>query len=415
MNIKASVGRGDRNICGAEAPAVCEATVHQSAPFIACCTAVLRSGVEMACRGMGVTGPAASSVNGRSRLSPAPGAPMLSRYSTILIVSLLCLGLPAPAMSVTPQSADSKPTVTNLAPVAVSGALPGPALWKVTKDGHVLWVLGVTSPLPRKMQWETATIERAVSESQAVLKPPGLELGAHVGFWGRLFLIPSMIGIKKLPDGKTLHDVLSPALYARWKAQREKYLGSSWGTDRLRPMFAGEKLYAAAIKHSDLTSDGGVEDQVLAFARHDHVPVVNTSYVVIMKDPRADARLFKTVSMADQQCLSGILDATEEDLSQATVRANAWATGDLTALRKALSRHQQDQCLSAVGGTEFAQKMGMTDVAQRIKYAWLKAAETSLAKNQKATALLPMDQLLSTDGYLAALQARGFEVTAPQE
>lgn len=339
---------------------------------------------------------------------------MRNWFSPVLMTSLFCAALSVHAGQTSSPIPAAKPEITNLAPVAVSGTLPGPALWKVTKDGHVMWVLGITDPLPRKMAWETAVIERAVSDSQAVLKAPGLEIGAHVGFWGRLFLIPSMIGIKKLPGGQTLHDVLSPQLYARWQAQSLKYLGSATAEDRLRPMFAGQKLYEAAIKKSALTNDGGVQDRVLAFAKHDHVPVIDTSYVAIMKDPRADAKLFKKVNMSDQQCLSGILDATEQDLSQATARANAWATGDLTALRKVLSVHQEDDCLSAVGSTEFAQKMGMTDIANRIRGAWVKAVEESMAKNQQTTALLPIDKLLAPDGYLSVLAAQGYVVTAPQ-
>src|SRR6185312_4124238 len=307
----------------------------------------------------------------------------------LLTSSLIASAAIARPRATAPVSKDNR-QITNLAPVAVSGSLPGPAFWKVDKGGHVMGVLGVTNPLPSKMQWETAAIERAVEHSQAVLKAPSLEVGARVGFWGQLFLIPSMIGIRKLPNGETLHDVLSPSLYSRWEAQRTKYLGGPGGTDRLRPIFAGEKLYEAAIKHSGLTNDGGVQGRVLSLAKHDNVPVVDTSYVAVMQDPRADAKLFKTVTMSDQQCLSGILDATEQDLSQATARANAWATGDLAALRTVLATHQQDECLSAVGNTEFAQKMGMTDIANRIKSAWVKAAEAALTKNQQTTALLPI-------------------------
>ena len=37
------------------------------------------------------------------------------------------------------------------APVVVSGEQPGPGLWRVEKDGHVMWVLGTQSPLPEHM------------------------------------------------------------------------------------------------------------------------------------------------------------------------------------------------------------------------------------------------------------------------
>lgn len=333
------------------------------------------------------------------------------------VLSFLALWLAAAAASPAhahPQASATQLTITELAPVAVSGVLPGPALWKVTKGTHVMWVLGVTQPLPRQMQWEIAAIKRTVANSQVVLAPPGLEIGAHAGFWSRLFLLPSLVGIEKLPDAKTLRDVLSPELYARWEAQRAKYLGQSQSVERLRPIFAGEKLYAAAIKRSHLTDNGGVVARVFDFAKRDHVPVWKTSYVFIMQNPRADAKAFKRATMDDQQCLRSILDATEQGLSQATIRANAWATGDLTALRKILVVRQRDECLSALGSTGFAKNLGMTDINERIRKAWVKAAITALETYPQTTALLPMQNLLAPDGYLATLQNNGFTVSVPE-
>ena len=41
------------------------------------------------------------------------------------------------------------PAIVDHETVVVSGALPGPGLWKVRKDGHTLYVLATLSPLPR--------------------------------------------------------------------------------------------------------------------------------------------------------------------------------------------------------------------------------------------------------------------------
>lgn len=335
--------------------------------------------------------------------------------SVVPLHPLLGIALAACTFASQAQSAPSAtpPHIVTLAPVAVSGVLPGPALWKVSKGDHVMWVLGVVQPLPKKMQWESARIQGLVAASQEVLKAPGLAVGAHVGFWGRLFLIPSMIGIKKLPDRKTLRDVLSPVLYGRWAAQKSKYLNGSWRVERLRPIFAGEKLYEAAVDRSDLTSDKSIEKTVLGFAKESGIKITDTTYVMIMKDPRADAKLFKQVTLDDQQCLSGILDATEHDLSQATLRANAWATGDLQALRKVLADPQEDQCLSALGNTSFAKKVGMTDIAGHMRHRWVEAAERAIGRNRRTVALLPMEQIIARDGYLSTLQSDGYTVTAP--
>lgn len=309
-----------------------------------------------------------------------------------------------------PPSPDSAVT---LAPVAVSGVLPGPALWKVSKGGHVMWVLGITSPLPKRMQWESSKVEHLIASSQQVLKPPGMEIGAKVGFWGRLFLIPSMIGLKKLPDGQTLQQVLPSGLYNRWLVQKNKYLRHSWGADRLRPTFAGEKLYSAALSQSGLTDNSMVEDTVYSAAGRDKVSLTDTSYVLVLDDPRRTAKQFKKATMNDQRCLSGVLDAIDQNFSQATERANAWATGDLQTLNKILSAKQQDECLSAIGSTGFAKTIGMTDISYRIQQAWIKAAEAALTRDSQSVALLPMSQIVASDGYLKVLQKDGYTVVSP--
>lgn len=333
-------------------------------------------------------------------------------------LSLLAVILSASTPSAHAQStkpASAGPDVVDLAPVVVSGVLPGPALWKVTKGDHVMWVLGITQPLPKNMQWDSARVEKLVESSQQVLKVPRMVIGAKVGFWGRLSLIPSMTGLKKLPGGRTLKDALPPSLYSRWEVQKTKYLDGSSGSDRLRPMFAGEKLYAAAIKQSQMTNDGGVEKAIYAMAERHKVEVADTSYVMILKDPRADAKRFKQATMDDQQCLSGILDATEQALSQAIARANAWATGNIEALRSVLAVPQKDECLSALGDTDFAKRLGINDINDKIKQTWVKAVDSAIESNERTMALLPMDQVLSDNGYLTALKTSGYTVTSPNE
>ena len=322
-------------------------------------------------------------------------------------ISFPALGQTAPA----PPSPDAAVT---LSPMVVTGIQPGPALWKVSRNGHVMWVLGITSPLPKGMRWDSSKLERLIASSQQVLRPPSMEIGVKAGFWGQLFLIPSMIGLKKLPDGETLQQVLPPDLYRRWLVQKNKYLRYSWGVERLRPTFAGEKLYSAALSRSGLTDNDAVEKAVYAAAGRDKVALTNTSYRLMLADPRSTAKQFKQMTMHDQQCLADALDAIDQDFSQATERANAWATGDLLALGKILSTRQQDDCLSAIGGTDFAKKIGMTDISRRERQAWIKAAEAALTHDASSVALLPMENLLGSDDYLKVLQTDGYTVLSPE-
>ncbi|MFC4528553.1 TraB/GumN family protein [Dyella halodurans] len=336
-----------------------------------------------------------------------------SRFRSFAVLPLAMLATLGTFAQTAPQR-PSPGTAVTLAPVVVSGVLPGPALWKVSRDGHVMWVLGITSPLPKDMQWESSKVEQLIASSQQVLKPPGMGIGANVGLWGRLSLIPSMMGLEKLPDGQTLQQALPPELYNRWLVQKNKYLQNNGSVDRLRPSFAGKKLYSAALSQSGLTDNRTVERVVYAAAKRSKVAVTDTLYVLMLDNPNQAARQFKKASIDDQQCLRGILDAIDQDFLQATERANAWATGDLQTLSKVLSARQQDACLSAIGSTSFAKTIGMTDISNQIQQAWVKAAEAALKEAPQSVALLPMDLMVAGNGYLKALESRGYTVESPE-
>ena len=44
---------------------------------------------------------------------------------------------------------------------------------------------------------------------------------------------------------------------------------------------------------------------------------------------------------------------------------------------------------------------------------WLVEAERALRENESTLAVVPMPELFATDGYLAALRARGYDVVEP--
>src|SRR4051812_19708186 len=84
---------------------------------------------------------------------------------------------PVPAEPVTGQAAGQAGEQAPAAQVLVSGKRPGPGLWKVSKDGHVMWVVGMYAPLPPKMEWDDSRVDRLIGQSQEVLAPPSAGVG----------------------------------------------------------------------------------------------------------------------------------------------------------------------------------------------------------------------------------------------
>jgi uncharacterized protein YbaP (TraB family) len=322
---------------------------------------------------------------------------------------------PIPPPAATPPAPPPAGPVTTLATVTVSGVQPGPGLWKVSKGDHVLWVLGTIPQLPERMQWRSAEVEQVIAASQELIEPPKVKVDAHVGFFGKLLLLPSAYGARKNPDGRTLQDILPPPLYARWQVLRQQYLGDERGIERWRPIFAAMELQHKALKRQGLRSSGAVLSTVKALADRHGVRRTATTYTLVIEHPRAAIAAFKQSGPGDVTCFARTLESVEHDLPAMGTRANAWAVGDVGALRAMPDSHYRDACIDSLVNAGFARQLGLGDVQEKVGALWLDAARAALEKDRQALALLPMDDLLAADGLLARLKGQGYTVVAPDE
>jgi hypothetical protein len=340
--------------------------------------------------------------------------PRNNRYRYLYAVCLLACSTCAAHAQSSSQPLPPSSTIPRLAPIVVTGVLPGPALWKVSRGNHVMWILGLTSPVPKNMQWKSAEVEDRIAASQALLRAPSLEIGVRTSFF-QSGLMPTKSDMKNNPNEQTLQDVLTPKLYQHWRMQKANFLPGNERVERMRPIFAGRELYEAALKHYGLVDQDGLENTVYKMARRDRVNVVDTSYRLMLNHPGGALQSLTNKSMDDQRCLSQVLDALDQDLAQTTVRANAWATGDIETLKSVLAQAQQDACLSTIGDSPFAKALGIEDAENQVEKSWIAMAEHALDQNTQSVAVLPMNQLLASSGYLRVLQSDGYVVQAPTE
>ena len=301
------------------------------------------------------------------------------------------------------------------APVLVHGVQPGPGLWKVEKDGHVMWVLGTQSPLPRRMQWHSADVESALAVSQEILYAPTRGVSVDTGgFFKSLVLVPKLFGARRNPDGKTLRDVLPPALYARWLPLRERYLGRGRGAERMRPLFAAEELWSAALDDNDLAASGVLAPVVARAVKAHGIRETRPKQMLKITDPKAVLAEMEHAQLDDTQCMRATVQRLEAGTARLQARANAWATGDIAALRALPDTDQNQACAEAAMQSPALRKRGGADIDAQLERTWLDAAEKALASNASTFALLPIGNLLSDEGYLSKLAAQGYEVTAPE-
>jgi uncharacterized protein YbaP (TraB family) len=312
--------------------------------------------------------------------------------------------------AVNPANAEEPGAQPTLEEILVVGEQPGPAMWRVAKGDHVLWILATLDPLPKEMVWRSKSVEEHIGASQLVLSPP--ELSAHVGFFRTMTLVPALLRARHDPNGRTLEQSLPHDLYIRWLALRVKYLGNA-DDEKLRPMLAAADLYRRAIDQVGLTHDAHVWQRIEATARAKHVPVQPVSLEVPIDNPKQYVRDLSAIPSAGEiDCLRSTVELLETQLPVMRTRANLWSTGDIEKLRGLLRSDAVETCAGAVLVVpSFREEY--TKINEQLSSAWLAAAEKAIAANLSTVAVTSMAELLKPGGWLATFRARGYEITEP--
>ena len=303
----------------------------------------------------------------------------------------------------------------------VSGEQPGPGMWKVSKGNHVLWIVGTQTPVPQKMIWRAKGLEAIVAQSQQVIAEPSIAISIkQIGYFRALTMLPSAMQVRKNPDDAMLKDIVPAGLYARWQVVRDKYIDQYNLTDeendieRWRPMFAALELYRKAINKSGLTSASPVWPVIRNAANKHKVKITEVKFEPAINDPRGALKELRASRLADIDCFAKTIERIETDLAAMRIRANAWATGDIDAIRKLPATDQRAACEAAIRDASFMKTLGTQNLPAQVENMWLAAAEAALKNDAVALAILPIGRLVATDGYLAKLKARGYAVEEPE-
>jgi uncharacterized protein YbaP (TraB family) len=259
--------------------------------------------------------------------------PLLVRGLRLALISALVISLavftrPAHAIAAAPDAIPA-PLV---APVVISGRYSGPKLWRVSKNGHALWILGTVAPLPKRMVWQTADIQGLLRQTQEVIPAwPSVGIGFHP--FTAVHLYALWREAQTNPDRLPLKAVVPPALYARFSALKLRFVPNDRRIEQLRPILAARRLYDDALAASDLTSRNDIQRTVLDLAREEHVAVHKDRLLV--KDPVEVMRdLTQIPRSAEIACLQSVVTRLETDLGPMQARARAWALGDVAVLRR---------------------------------------------------------------------------------
>lgn len=333
------------------------------------------------------------------------------KFKQIIITVAFCFS----ANAVSAQEAAPDPE-QEAGQVLVHGQRPGPGMWKVSKDEHVLWVFGRYGPLPAKMEWRSHEVEAVLAKSQEYLAEP--DASAKIGIWGGIKLaasLPQIWNIQKNPDGAVLKDVVSPETYQRWSALKDKYMNQDDEVDRYRPFFAASKLYNAGLKHIGLSNKDEVGPAINKLAKQYKLKFTPSSVEVDLSDASKLLKEFSKSGLDDAACFSSTLARLEADIDHMRVRANAWAIGDIEMIRKLDYNDHEGTCRAALeGSAAFQSRPDLREARSKTREIWLHNAQQALENNTTTFAMLPLKEILSPTGLLTQLQAKGYKVVAPE-
>lgn len=320
----------------------------------------------------------------------------MQRLAVPWLVLCLCLCVRAESARAIERRDRTPPSAVE--EVLVTGEHPGPGMWRVVHEGHALWILGTHAPLPQRLRWRSQEVEIAISEAQQVL-----------GSYSAFFVVRGQNPLAA--RGKPLRRLLSRREYAQWRALKRKYIGEHPEIETALPVTAALVLRSNAFARAGLVNAEVIVAEVQRLADAYRVPVTTDHQVtkIIESVPQGIHAQRRGVAFLVQT-----MKNLEADVATARARANAWAVGDIEALRARAAADTTTAQLYA-SSWPYLTEAELTELVAETERRWLDAAERALRSHETTVATLPIFMLLRPGGLLDALRARGFEVIEPME
>ncbi|HUO22053.1 MAG TPA: TraB/GumN family protein [Caulobacteraceae bacterium] len=318
--------------------------------------------------------------------------------------ALVILALAGPAWGQTPPAApasDPAPATDAAAPIdpdheiQIIAHLPGPALWRVATPKSELWIIGMTGPAPKRLDWDTRRIDAALDGARELVIPPG----ASINLFDIAGLLLDPAHRYHYPGGQTLRAALSPDARTKFEEAARSVGQDPAHYDHWRPIVTAIALLADAQKHDALNPEGPQKTLMHLAAAH-HVPtrrLTNYSLGELLK------ALGSGGPQAGDTCLDLVTDLTPRLPDLSARMGAAWARGDVDATRAVRAEITSDRCFTATPGLQQLQ--------DRMTADWARGLAQTLQKPGKTVLAIDMESLTRAGGLLEQLRAQGLDVT----
>jgi uncharacterized protein YbaP (TraB family) len=318
----------------------------------------------------------------------------MSRWSSLLVsaTGLLACHLALARVEDPPAKVDE---------IIVSGERAGPGLWHVQKGAAQLWIFATVSPLPKDMTWRSKQLEKILDGTDQVLVAKPVEIGIARALW----LLVTQRDLLMLGHGKKLKDVMPADLHARFAAQRAKFTKDADKWEKFRPIIAAAFLEEDALHAVGLSTRLDLADEVRSLARKHHVRIEEFKFAGLHNVLDA----LKTLPPAtEQKCVAASLATIETGMPRLIDRAQAWATGDVQRIQSLPESAEVAQCRAAI-----TVEPGAGDLYTLLRQTWVNNMARHLETGGVTLAVVSMDMLIESGGFLDALRSRGYTIDSP--
>ena len=317
-----------------------------------------------------------------------------------LMIAVAGVALPLPATTHAGE--------IELETILVVGERAGPAMWKITWRDHVLWLMPTLAPLPRGITWRSQPVDDAIAGSQQVFTEASLTL--RLG--GNGVADATVLAALQNPAGSTLRDVMPPDTYARFTALNRDLAGNDPSLEHLRPFYAALELRKRALVRLQLDSDGRLHDVFGYLARRYLVPIIPLDREIASRPDTLTKKLREAPTASDIDCARWQLEQLERDLGDAVARANAWALGDMAALKADWEETQRQS--RAASCQDLYQHLAPTARAiRKARSDGYDALRKALRRNSSTVALVLLEEMFDPEGVVARFRADGYQVKEP--
>jgi len=283
-------------------------------------------------------------------------------------------------------------------PEVITVRAPAPRLWKLTRGGSTVYVLGALDPLPRGLAWNKGPIERIMARANRLIVPPYMSVsGRQIDEVGRQ---------SYLPRGASLDDELGEEMGERLHALLTR-LGKSPGTYTYQKAGWTAIQLEFELQHSRFldNQEPGQTLRKLAGQRHVRVQEAARYDMTPLLRELTDLPEARGVEL-----LQHTIEAAEYQLDHADEIGKAWAAGDLHAVGQL-----KGPSLTAIGILRQGAARSAQELHARGDTAMAAAIEAALDQPGVSVMTCNLGLFAQKGGVIDQLRARGIEIVEPDE